>query len=73
MGVGQDLIDLFSISDIPFYEAVLGIVFNFHEVLQISGIGELVQVHDLPVGMLPKGILNKVASDETCPSGHKQL
>jgi len=56
------------IADIPPDEAVHGVEFHARKVLQITGIGENVQVNHPAARVRGHEIIDEVRADETCPS-----
>ncbi|MBT9162768.1 MAG: hypothetical protein DDT27_01330 [Dehalococcoidia bacterium] len=54
----EELIKKFPISNVTFSEVISRLIFDILQVLQVSGIGELVQVGHFSVRVLPENIAN---------------
>ncbi|MBT9141503.1 MAG: hypothetical protein DDT30_02095 [Dehalococcoidia bacterium] len=69
----QQLINEFPIGNIAFDEVIARVTFDTPQVLQIPGVGELVQVGHFPIGVLTQYVTDKVAPDKSSPTGYQNL
>ena len=59
------------IADIPLHKDMTGIPLDVLEVLQIAGIGQLVQVHQTDILVFLQHVVDKVGADKTGAAGDK--
>jgi hypothetical protein len=68
----DSLPDLAAVADIAFYESVSRIMFYIAEILRIPGIGQLVQVYDLYIFIVPEQVTDEIRPDESASPGDEQ-
>ena len=62
------------IPDITLHKAIPGILFHGHQVLQVSRIGQQIQIHQKDVVLLVlQYILDKIGADKPRPAGNKYV
>ena len=59
------------IADVTLDKAVVGIVFDRGQVLQVAGIGQAIQVGHVAAGIGGNKGMDKIGADETSASGHE--
>jgi hypothetical protein len=60
------------IPDVPADEFVARVILDVLEVVEISGVGQLVQVDDFKAGMSAEKIMDKVAADKAGTPGDEE-
>ena len=58
------------VDDIPVHEAIVAALADIGEVGEVARVGELVQVHDTPIGAGGSQQTHEVAADEPASSRH---
>ena len=61
------------VADVPFYELIIGVILKVREIVQISGVGEFIQIDNSIGGMFGEEISYEVGPDEARPPGDENL
>ena len=69
----EEFVNEIGIHDVAAYEQVIVGVHDVFEVCQITRIGQLVEVNDSVIGILPDQQPNQVGTDETGTSGDQNV
>ncbi len=60
----EEPLDERAVADVPVHERVLRMILHVRQVLEIARVGQLVEVHDVDVGMLLDHHPDEIAPDE---------
>ena len=71
VGIRHQLPDQLRVAHIALDETVIAGMAAVRQVLQVPGVGQLVQVGDVVVWMLLQQETDEVRADEACPSRHQ--
>ena len=69
VGAAQRLADDGGVADVAVHEGVAGVVLDVAQVLEVAGVGELVEVHDLDVVVPGEHVAHEVGADEPGAAG----
>lgn len=68
----QNSIHRLAVSNIDLHEVISWSVLNIFQVLQVSGVGQLIQVRYFPLRMLFSNVMDEITADEARASSYKQ-
>ena len=61
------------VADVGLHESVVRLVLNVHEVGEVAGIGECIQIDDVVLRVFGDKKTHNVRTDETCTSGNENV
>ena len=70
---GEHALHRLGVRDVGPHEVIARVVLDVGEILQVAGVGEQVDVHDLGVGPLAQQVTHEVGAAETGPAGDEAL
>ena len=69
--LGDQVGDQGLVADVALHEDVAGVALDVLQVLQVAGVGQLVQIDEADVLVLLQHVMHKVGADETGTAGNK--
>ena len=70
--LAENVVHQNAVGDVALDELVARMVAHLFEILQVPGIGELVEYDHSEIAVLAEYVLDEIAPYETRPTGHKQ-
>ena len=67
----KQALDQLLVADVALHEDVAGVALNVLQVLEVAGVGQLVEVDQQDLGVLLEHIMHKVGTDKTGAAGDK--